>query len=113
MKRSFEPTFDKGKFNVTPISYEHLISRTCRNVHHPTLIDLVRIYELKTEKMYFIFVSTLKILEPELSTVMAFVKDDEEALENAFIHNLNSTTHLLGRARNPSMIKHCNRSSNE
>ena len=64
-----DPTFDIGQFNVTPISYQHLLLET------------------KEKK--------IKTMEPGLSNLMAFGADDGKALENAFNHNFEHSTHLL------------------
>ena len=89
-----DPTFDIGQFNVTPISYQHLLLET-KEKKHPTLIGPVLIHEKKTEETYSTFASSIKAMEPGLSNLMAFGTDDEKALENAFNHNFERSTHLL------------------
>ena len=92
---SVDPTFDIGQFNVTPISYEHLLLKTKRDDKHPTLIGPVLIHERKTEETYSTFASSLRTMEPDLSSVMAFGTDDEKALANVFNNNFQCATHLL------------------
>ena len=92
---SVDPTFDIGQFNVTPISYEHLLLKTKRDDKHPTLIGPVLTHERKTEETYSTFASSLRTMEPDLSSVMAFGTDDEKALANAFNNNFQCATHLL------------------
>lgn len=90
-----DPTFNIGQFNVTPISYQHLLLETRRENNHPTLIGPVLIHERKTEETYSTFASSLKALEPGLTNLMAFGTDDEKALENGFNNNFERATHLL------------------
>ena len=90
-----DPTFNIGQFNVTPISYQHLLLDTRKGQKHPTLIGPVLIHERKTEGTYSTFALSLKALEPGLSTLMAFGTDDEKALENSFNNNFERATHLL------------------
>ncbi len=92
---SVDPTFDIGQFNVTPISYEHLLLKTKRDGKHPTLIGPVLVHERKTEETYSTFASSLRTIEPDLSSLMAFGTDDEKALANAFNNNFQCATHLL------------------
>ena len=47
---SVDPTFDIGQFNVTPISYEHLLLKTKRDGKHPTLIGPMLVHKRKTEE---------------------------------------------------------------
>ena len=55
-----DPTFNIGQFNVTPISYQHLLLDTRKDEKHPTLIGPVLIHERKTEETYSTFASSLK-----------------------------------------------------
>ena len=87
-----DPTFNIGQFNVTPISYQHLLLETRRENNHPTLIGPVLIHERKTEETYSTFASSLKALEPGLTNLMAFGTDDEKALENGFNNNFERAT---------------------
>ena len=90
-----DPTFDIGTFNVTPISYQHLLLETKNEGKHPTLIGPVLISEKKTEETYSTFCSSFKSLELGLSNLIAFGTDDEKALENAFNLNFERSVHLL------------------
>ena len=63
-----DPTFDLGPYNVTPISYEHLLLVRRKDGNHPT---------------------------PELKNLMAFGTDDEKALAGGFNENFERATHLL------------------
>ncbi len=90
-----DPTFDIGKFNVTPISYQHLMLENIKDGNHPTLFGPVLIHERKTEETYSVFCGSLKALEPEIVNLLAFGTDDELALTNAFNKNFERATHLL------------------
>ena len=81
-----EPTFNIGRFNVTPISYQHLALENKNGGKHPTFIGPMLIHE-KTEETYSTFCASLKSLEPELANLIALGTDDEEALEKAFNNN--------------------------
>ena len=43
-----DPTFDFGPYNVTPISYQHLIVLRREDSNHPTMIRPVLLHEKKT-----------------------------------------------------------------
>ena len=90
-----DPTFDIAKFNVTPISYQHLMLDNVKDGSHPTLIGPILINERKTEETYSIFCGSLKALQPEIGNLLAFGTDDEQALTNAFNKNFERATHLL------------------
>ena len=90
-----DPTFDIGKFNVTPISYQNLMLHTKEEEKHPTLIGPLLIHEKKTKETYSLFCGTLRSLNPELSKLLAYGTDDKEALISAFEENFERSTHLL------------------
>ena len=90
-----DPTFNIGRFNVTPISYQHLALENKNGGKHPTFIGPILIHEKKNEETYSTFCASLKSLEPELANLMAFGTDDEKALENAFNSNFERAIHLL------------------
>ena len=62
-----DPTFDFGPYNVTPISYQHLIVLRREDGKHPTMIGPVLPHEKKTQSTYSLFGGTLKSLETEES----------------------------------------------
>ena len=90
-----DPTFNIGKYNVTPITYQHLLLENRRDGKHPSLIGPVLLHEKKTTETYSTFSGTLRTLEPELRDVMAFGTDDEEALIQGFRNNFDRSVHLL------------------
>ena len=90
-----DPTFNIGNFNVTPISYQHLLLETRKDGNHPTLIGPVLIHEKKTEQTYSLFWWSLKAHEQGLNELLAFGTDDELALINGFNCNFERSVHLL------------------
>ena len=90
-----DPTFDFGPYNVTPISYQHLIVLRSEDGKHPTMIGPVLLHEKKTQSTYSLFGGTLKSLEPELKNLMAFGTDDEKALVGGFNETFERATCLL------------------
>jgi hypothetical protein len=90
-----DPTFDIGAYNVTPISYQHLLLNNRGEDQHPTLIGPVLIHERKTTESYSTFCGTIKTLAPELNNLLSYGTDDEEALVNAFEANFLQSTHVL------------------
>ena len=79
-----DATFDFRPYNVTPISYQHLIVLRREDGKHPTMIGPVLLHEKKTQSTYSLFGGTLKSLKPELKNLMAFGTDDEKALVGGF-----------------------------
>ena len=82
-----DPTFNIGEYNVTPITYQHLILENKRDGNHPSFIGPVMIHEKKTKDTYTAF-SGLRNLQPKLRDVLAFGTDDEEALHEGFDHSI-------------------------
>ena len=89
-----DPTFDFGPYNVTPISYQHLIVLRREDGKHPTMIGPVLLHEKKTQSTYSLFGGTLKSLEPELKNLMAFGTDDEKVLVGGFNETFERATCL-------------------
>ena len=90
-----DPTFDFGPYNVTPISYQHLMVLRREDGNHPTMIGPVLLHEKKTQSTYSLFGATLKSLESELKNLMAFGTDDEKALVGGFNESFERAIHLL------------------
>ena len=90
-----DPTFDIGKFNVTPITYQHLVLENRRDGKHPSLIGPVLLHERKTEETYSTFSATLRTHEPGLRELLAFGTDDEQALISGFRNNFDRAINLL------------------
>ena len=64
-----DPTFDIGDYNVTPITYQHLLLENRKDGKHPSMIGPVLIHEKKTTETYSVFSGTLKSLNPGLGKV--------------------------------------------
>jgi hypothetical protein len=94
-----DPTFNIGQFNVTSISYQHLLLETGKEGNYPTLIGPVVIHEKKTEQTYSLFCGSLKALEPGLNKLLAFGTDDKLALIKGFNNNFERAVHLLCEIR--------------
>ena len=90
-----DPTFDVGDYNVTPITYQHLLLENRRVGKHPSMIGPVLIHEKKMTETYSVFSGTLKSLNPGLGKVLAFGTDGEKALVTAFRNNFERATNLL------------------
>ena len=88
-------TFDIGKYNVTPITYQHLLLENNRDSKHPSFIGPVLLHEMKITETYMTFGASLKTLKPELHDVMAFGTNDEQALVYGFKNNFEPSVHLL------------------
>lgn len=87
-----DPTFNFGPYNITPISYQHLLVKG--QEVHPTIIGPVLLHERKTKTTYSMFAATIKSLEPELNNLLAFGTDDETALVEGFNQHFERATHL-------------------
>ena len=90
-----DPTFGFGLYNVTPISYQHLITLRREDGKRPPIIGSVFLHEKKTQHTYSLSGGTLKSLEPELKNLMAFGTDDEKALVGGFNETFERATRLL------------------
>ena len=90
-----DPTFGFGPYNVTPISYQHLITLRREDGKRPPIIGSVLLHEKKTQHTYSLSGGTLKSLEPELKNLMAFGTDDEKALVGGFNATFERATRLL------------------
>ena len=71
-----DPTFDIGHYNVTPITYQHLLLENRKDGKHLSMIGPVLIYEKKTTETYSVFSGTLNSLNPGLGKVLAFGTDN-------------------------------------
>ena len=92
---TIDPTFCLGDFDVTVITYQHLLIQCQRTSRHPIFIGPVMIHYKKTFSTYMYFASTLVGLRPALSSVRCFGTDGEEPLFKAFQHAFPEAIHLL------------------
>ncbi len=92
---TIDPMLNFGPYNVTPISYQHLIVLRREDGNYPTMTGPVLLHEKKTQSTYSLFSGTLKSLDPQLKNLMAFGTDDEKALAGGFTETFTRATHLL------------------
>ena len=90
-----DPIFDIGEYNVTPITYQHLLLENKADGKHPSMIGPVLLHEKKTSETYSTFSGTLRNLQPQLRDVLAFGSDNEEALVAGFKNNFDRSINLL------------------
>ena len=88
---TIDPLFSLGKFDVTPITYRHLLLESKRSGKSPVCIGPVLIHCKKTFSTYLFFASSLVGLCKKLLSVKAFGTDCEEALADAFSHEFSSS----------------------
>ena len=81
-----DPTFSLGEFDVTPITYRHLLLETKRNGNTPVFLGPILVHYRKNFGTYVLFASTLVGLSHQLQSVQAFGTDGEQALIDAFSH---------------------------
>ena len=89
-----DPTFSLGEFDVTPITYRHLLLETKRNGNTPVFLGPVLVHYRKNFSTYVLFASTLVGLSCQLQGVQAFGTDGEQALIDAFSHEFTFSRQL-------------------
>ena len=89
-----DPTFTLGEFDVTPITYRHLLLKTKRTERPPVFLGPILIHYRKTFSTYLFFASTLVGLSRQLEGIRAVGTDGEEALADAFAHELRFSQRL-------------------
>ena len=90
-----DPTFNLGPYNVTIVTYKHLVVKNRRDGSKPCLVGPVMIHSRKTRESYSQLCSTMRTLEPTLKNLLAFGTDEEKALIDAFESNFDSAVHVL------------------
>ena len=90
-----DPTFSLGAFDVTPISYRHLLLKTRRYDRPPVFLGPVLIHYKKTFATYVFFASSLIGQNHHLQGVRVVGTDGERALGDAFMHEFRFSQHLL------------------
>ena len=91
---TIDPTFTLGDFDVTPITYRHLLLETRRGKQPPIFLGLVLIHYRKTFATYLFFASSIIGQCPQLQGVLSFGTDGERALIDAFRHEFSFSQHL-------------------
>ena len=92
---TIDPTFSLGEFDVTPITYRHLLLESRRSNSHPIFLGPVLVHYRKTFAAYLFFASTLVGLSWQLQGVRAFGTDGEQALADAFGHEFAFSQRLI------------------
>jgi hypothetical protein len=80
---TIDPTFSLGDFDVTVITYRHLLLHSKRTGKPPVFVGPVLIHYRKTFATYLHFVTTLIGLRRELANIQCFGTDGEIALIDA------------------------------
>ena len=92
---SIDPTFNLGRFFVTPMTYKNK-SIIKSDGSHPIVLGPMLVHHKKTFDTYHFFASNLVSKEKRIRNVHCFGTDDEEALVNAFISEFDEASiHLL------------------
>lgn len=91
---TIDPTFSLGEFDVTPITYRHLLLESRRTGKPPVCIGPILVHYRKTYPTYLFFASSLVGLRRELRNAQAFGTDGEEALADAFSHVFKTAVRL-------------------
>ena len=89
-----DPTFSLGEFDVTRITYRHLLLELRRTGKPPICVGPILIHYRKTFPTYLFFVSSLIGLQKELKNIQAFGIDGEESLSDAIRHGFPLAIHL-------------------
>lgn len=89
-----DPTFCLGEFDVTPVTYRHLLLQSVRTGKPPVMIGPTLVHYKKSFQTYLFFASSLIGLKKELAKIRAFGTDGERALIDAFMHEFRLAVHL-------------------
>lgn len=89
-----DPTFSLGEFDVTPVTYRHLLLNCRRSGKAPVCVGPILIHYRKTFTTNHFFASALTALARGLEHLRAFGTDGEEALVTAFQQVFSSASHL-------------------
>ena len=91
---TIDPTFSLGEFDVTVITYRHLMLSSHQGDQIPAIIGPVMVHYKNTFSTYLFFASSLVGLRRVLANVKSFGTDGEQALVDAFQHEFSSSSHL-------------------
>ena len=89
-----DPTFNLGDFDVTIITYRHLLLQSKRYKNPPVFIGPCCIHYRKTFSTYLFFASTVIGQCKQLEGVRAIGTDGEQALSDAFKHEFGFAQHM-------------------
>ena len=91
---TIDPTFNLGDFDVTIITYRHLLLHSKRYKSSPVFIGPCCIHYKKTFSTYLFFASTIVGQCRQLEGVRAIGTDGEQALSDAFKHEFGFAQHM-------------------
>lgn len=91
---SLDPTFDFGKFYVTPMVFPLRMFYSKRTGKSPYYIGPLLIHRTLKEPAYHYFCSQLVGMRSSLCNVLSVGTDGEKALSNAVCNTFTSATHL-------------------
>jgi len=91
---TIDPTFSLGEFDVTAITYRHLLLESRCTGKSPVCIGPILVHYRKAFPTYLFFASSLVGLRRELRGIRAFGADGEEALADAFSHEFKGVVQL-------------------
>jgi len=91
---SIDPTFSLGDFNVTCITYRHLLVTDGRTGQSPVMLGPLFVHQSKSFSAYQFFASSLLGIQPKLIGILSFGTDGEDALVKAFKQQLQFAVHL-------------------
>ena len=89
-----DPTFSLGDFDVTPITYRHLLLETRRGGQTPVFLGPILVHYKKTFDSCLFFASSLIGQNKQLEGVRAIGTDGERPLIDAFMHEFGFAEHL-------------------
>ena len=90
-----DPTFCLGDFDVTVITYRHMMLTSRQTGSPPAMIGPLMIHYKKSFATYLYFSSSLISLRRDLSNIKCFGTDGEQALVDAFRHACPNSLHLI------------------
>ena len=89
------PIFSLGDFDVTVMTYQHLLVESVRTGRHPIMIGPIMIHYCKTFSTYLFFASSIVGECRALQSLRAFGTDGEKALSDAMKYAFPHAIHLM------------------
>lgn len=90
-----DPTFSLGDFDVTVVTYRHLLLHSKRGGRYPVFVGPICIHYRKTFATYLHFMASLVGMRPVLPNIRCFGTDGESALIQACRQLFTSTLNLI------------------
>ena len=92
---SVDPTFNFGRFEVTPYSYKHLLLKSRRTNETPVFLGPTAIHYSKTKPVFKKIANAVATNSPGLSEkCRGFITDGEKALHDALSETMRKSTGL-------------------